>query len=230
MARPARARALTCVVVLAVLGTAACTGDPEPVVNPSSVVLQPGRPGDDTSTTAPEDFAGPLATGEWNQADVTFVTSMITHHLQALDMAALAPDRVASPEVATLAERITAAQGPEIHGLAAWLAERDLPVPAEAEQLDGTGPRVPATGHTHDHDGMAGMLSDAQMQALEDATGADFDRLFLEGMIQHHQGALDMADVVLVDGQDTYALEIAADTAAGQSAEIGRMQGLLDAL
>jgi len=228
--RRRRAEALTCAVVLAVLGaTTACTGgDDEATGTPSSVVVQPGRPGEDATTTAPEDFAGPPSTGEWNQADVTFVTSMIGHHVQALDMAALAPERAEAPDVVALAERITAAQGPEIHALAAWLQERELPVPAEVEALDGTGPRMPGGGH--DHDGMAGMISDEQMAALAAATGEEFDRLFLEAMIQHHGGALDMAGVALVDGQDTYALEIAADTAAGQGAEIDRMRGLLDGL
>ncbi len=226
-----RDRALTSVfVVAALLGVAACTGDDGATPTPSSVVVQPGRPGETASTTAPEDFAGPAEPGEWNQADVAFVTDMIGHHLQALDMAALAPDRAEDDDVVALAERIAAAQGPEIHALAAWLQERELPVPAGAESLDGTGPRVPDAGHDHGEDGMAGMLSAAQMSALEAASGAEFDRLFLEGMIQHHQGALDMAGVVLVDGQDAYALEIAADTAAGQGAEIDRMRGLLDAL
>lgn len=229
--RRRREAALTCAVVVPMLLVAsACTGDDDASATPSSAVVQPGRPGDDPTTTAPEDFDGPQPAGEWNQADVTFVTSMIGHHLQALDMAALAPDRAEAPDVAAFAERVTAAQGPEIHALAAWLQERGLPVPAEVESLDGTGPRVPDSGHDHAHDGMAGMLSAEQMTALESATGAEFDRLFLEGMIQHHQGALDMVDVVLVDGQDTYALEIAADTAAGQGAEIDRLRGLLDAL
>lgn len=226
-----RDRALTSAFVVAtLLGAAACTGDDEATATPSSVVVQPGQPGETARTTAPEDFDGPADPGEWNQADVTFVTEMIGHHLQALDMAALAPDRAEADDVVALAERIAAAQGPEIHALAAWLQERELPVPAEAEGLDGTGPRVPDAGHDHGAGGMAGMLSAEQMAALEAATGAEFDRLFLEGMIQHHQGALDMADVALVDGQDTYALEIASDTAAGQGAEIDRMRGLLDAL
>ena len=106
--RRRRAEALTCAVVLAVLGaTTACTGgDDEATGTPSSVVVQPGRPGEDATTTAPEDFAGPPSTGEWNQADVTFVTSMIGHHVQALDMAALAPERAEAPDVVALAERV----------------------------------------------------------------------------------------------------------------------------
>ncbi|MBD5785006.1 DUF305 domain-containing protein [Cellulosimicrobium terreum] len=206
----------------------ACTGGGDEVTStPSSVVVQPGRPGEDVTTTAPDDFDTAPSTGGWNPADVTFVTSMIGHHLQALDIAALAPERAQAPDVVALAERITAAQGPEIHALAAWLQERELPVPAEA--LDGTGPRVPDAGHEHGDGEMAGMLDADQLAALEAASGAEFDRLFLEGMIQHHQGALTMVDVVLVDGEDTYALEIAADTAAGQGAEIDRMRGMLDA-
>jgi uncharacterized protein (DUF305 family) len=74
------------------------------------------------------------------------------------------------------------------------------------------------------------MLSDEQMAALAAASGAEFDRLFLEGMIQHHQGALDMVDGVLVDGRDLFANEIAAETASGQGGEIDRMRDLLAAL
>jgi len=225
---------VTCgfVVLGVVLGLGACTDDPEPTSTPSSVVVQPGRPGEDATTTAPEDYEASAEQGSWNQADVAFVAGMIEHHLQALEIAALAPDRAQSDDVRAFAERVTAAQGPEVHALASWLQARDLEVPEGADGAGGTGPRAPdGGGPGHDHgDGLAGMLTDEQMAALEAADGAAFDRLFLEGMIQHHQGALDMVDVVLVDGQDLFANEIAADTAAGQGGEIDRMRDLLAAL
>ena len=228
-------RRLTCgfVLVLALaLGTTACTGDPGLTSTPSSVVVQPGLPGERAATLAPEDFDAAPAEGTWNQADVGFVAGMIEHHLQALEIAALAPDRAASDGVRAFAERVTAAQGPEIHALASWLEERDVVVPEGAQDLGGTGPRVPDAGGGHEghREGVVGMLSDAQMAALAGSSGADFDRLFLEGMIAHHQGALDMVDVVQIEGQDMYASEIAAETASGQGGEIDRMRDLLNGL
>ncbi|MHA7135372.1 DUF305 domain-containing protein [Oerskovia turbata] len=224
---------MTCGIIVGALVLAGCTGDPEPTSTPSSVVVQPGLPGEGNTTTAPEDYTGALEQGPWNQADVAFVTGMIEHHLQALEIAALAPDRATSDGVRAFAERVTAAQGPEIHALASWLQARDVVVPEGVEAVGGTGPRVPAgegAGHGDHGEGVVGMLTPEQMAALAAARGADFDRLFLEGMIAHHQGALAMVDVVLVEGQDLYAGEIAADTASGQGGEIDRMRELLGGL
>lgn len=228
-------RLMTCgfVVVGAVLGTAACTGEAGPTSTPSSVVVQPGRPGDVAATVAPGDFEGVPDEGSWNQADVGFMTGMIEHHLQALEIAALAPERAESGAVRAFAERVTAAQGPEIHALASWLQERDITVPEGAESPGGTGPRAPAgsgTGHGGHGGDVVGMLTDEQMAALAAASGPEFDRLFLEGMITHHRGALDMVDALLTGGVDLYANEIAAETASGQGGEIDRMNDLLDGL
>ncbi len=220
---------------------AACTAsthEEEPTTEALSEVVQPGRPGEENRTLSPEEY-GPQS--EWNDADVAFVTLMIDHHLQALEMADLATTRAQDADVAGLAERITAAQGPEIHALVGWLQGRDLAVPVAAAELDGTGPRNPggagSTGghagdHAGEHDGSTphGMLSATQMEALAGATGAEFDRLFLEGMIVHHQGAVEMAQTAMVDGTDLYAGEMAADVASGQDAEIARMQQMLDGL
>ncbi|MBM7479355.1 DUF305 domain-containing protein [Oerskovia jenensis] len=231
----ASVRVLTCgfVVVGAVLGATACTGDPAPTSTPSSIVVQPGLPGETNATVSPEDYDDAPVEGSWNQADVGFVAGMIEHHLQALEIAALAPDRAESGAVRSFAERVTAAQGPEIHALASWLQARDVAVPEGARDLGGTGPRVSAGSggeHGAHGDGVVGMLTAEQMAALAGADGAEFDRLFLEGMIAHHQGALAMVDVVLVDGQDLFAHEIAAETASGQAGEIDRMRDLLDGL
>jgi uncharacterized protein (DUF305 family) len=193
--------------------------------------VQPGLPGEEASTVAPEDYVEAPVEGPWNQADVAFVAGMIDHHLQALEIAALAPERAESDAVLAFAERVTAAQGPEIHALAAWLQARGEAVPAGADDVGGTGPRVPSgAGHDAHGGGAVGMLTPEQMVALADARGAAFDQLFLDGMITHHEGALAMVDVVLVDGVDVYAGEIAADTASGQGGEIDRMRQLLDGL
>jgi uncharacterized protein (DUF305 family) len=217
--------------VVLVLVVAGCTGDPGPASTPSSVVVQPGLPGEGAESIAPEDYDAAPDEGTWNQADVAFVAGMIEHHLQALEIAALAPDRASSGAVRSFAERVTAAQGPEIHALVSWLQARDQAVPDGADGAGGTGPREPAgAGHGAHGEGAVGMLTPEQMAALAAAQGAEFDRLFLEGMIAHHQGALDMVAVVQGDGVDLYAGEIAADTASGQGGEIDRMRELLDGL
>lgn len=184
----------------------------------ATVVLQPGKPGEPASPGSPE---GPATESAWNHADVAFAQMMIPHHAQALAMAELAPDRAASPQVRALAERISAAQAPEIMTLAAWLDDRDMEVPRAHEQAG-------AWDHAqHGHDGMAGMLTQAEMDRLATSEGRRFDRLFLQGMIAHHRGALEMAGDVAVTGADLRISEMAADISAGQAAEIARMRGLL---
>lgn len=219
------------VLLLAATATASCSAGSEVTSEPSSVVVQPGRPGEQATTIAPEDFEAPDDPyAAWNEADAEFVTAMIGHHAQALEMSALAPDRSASEQVKTMADRIAAAQSAEIHGLAAWLDARSLPVPVEAEVADGSGPRDPAADGEHGHELHPGMLTQDELSELSAATGADFDRLFCELMIRHHQGAIDMAQEQITTGSDLYAGEIANDTAAEQSAEIARLEDILAGL
>lgn len=131
-------------------------------------------------------------------------------------MAELAPARAKDESVAALARRIQGAQGPEIRLMASWLAARGLALPEGMDDMDHEGHAMPMTG----------MLSDAQMAELEAARGARFDRLFLAGMIQHHQGAVDMAGTEIEEGSDQLALELAADISTGQFVEIRRMLDL----
>ena len=147
---------------------------------------------------------------------------MVPHHAQAIVMSKLAEKHARSDRVRELAARIRAAQGPEILMMAAWLEERDMAVPTAAEDPS-------EWDHSeHGHNGMVGMLTDAQMDELARARGTAFDRLFLRAMVQHHEGAIDMADDVAVDGIDIMVSEVAADVALTQTAEIGRMQEMLD--
>jgi uncharacterized protein (DUF305 family) len=219
-------------LLLAVTATASCTAGGTVTSEPSSVVVQPGRPGEQATTIAPEDFEAPGDPyAAWNEADAEFVTAMIGHHAQALEMSALAPDRSASEQVKTMADRIAAAQSAEIHALAAWLDARTLPVPVEAEAADGSGPRVPAEDDEHGHGELhPGMLTGDELAGLGAATGADFDRLFCELMIRHHRGAIDMAQEQITTGNDVYAGEMATDAAAEQSAEIARLEDILAGL
>ncbi|NNU26710.1 DUF305 domain-containing protein [Isoptericola sediminis] len=217
--------------LVAVTAVTSCTGGaPEEAAGtaaPESVVVQPGRPGEDSTTVQPEDFEATEPEDRWNEADATFVSDMIVHHAQALEMSALAADRAEDPSVLAIADRIRDTQGAEIHGMAGWLQGHGLPVPVPLEGGDGSGPRVPAE---HDHEDMPGMLTDAQMAELEAATGAEFDRLYLEGMIQHHRGAVTMSTDLVGAGTNLRTQELAADIGAGQLAEIDRMQEMLDGL
>jgi len=148
----------------------------------------------------------------WNEADIRFAQMMIPHHEQAIVMSELVLDKEdVAPEVADLAEQIKAAQGPEIDQMESWLADWDAP-----SMTDG-----------HAMGGMDGLLTEQQMDALEGASGATASTLFLEGMIEHHEGAIDMAEEHQDDGEHEEALELSAEIIETQSAEIERMQQLL---
>ncbi|MFD5316711.1 DUF305 domain-containing protein [Streptomyces sp. NPDC127098] len=152
---------------------------------------------------------------EWNDADVAFAQGMIPHHRQAVEMAELAASRAESPEVVELAEAIEAAQAPEIATLTEWLTAWGEDVPAEDEDHSG-------------HD-MAGMMSPDDMSSLEQSDGAEFDAAFLRMMIEHHEGAVEMAETEQSGGAYQPALDMAADIVATQSDEIARMNELIDA-
>jgi len=217
--------ALTAGLALALSG---CTSD-EPGADGGNgtgggdaAVIQPGGPGEDNATVSPKKAKQAVAP-EFNGADVAFMQMMVPHHAQAIEMAKLAEKRASSRPVRDLAARIRAAQGPEILMMASWLDERNMDVPTAAEDPS-------EWDHSqHGHNGMMGMLTEAQMKGLAQATGARFDKLFLEGMIQHHKGAIDMAGDVAVDGIDVMVSEVAADVSMTQSAEIDRMHTLLAA-
>ncbi len=147
---------------------------------------------------------------EHNEADVTFAQGMIPHHEQAIEMSEMALSQAARPEVKDLASRIRAAQEPEIAKMTRWLEDWGQPVQPEHGEHPG-----------------AGMLSDAEMTQLRGASGPAFDRLFLEGMIRHHEGAVSMAQEELDKGQFPEAKELARDIIAAQRAEIAEMQRLL---
>jgi uncharacterized protein (DUF305 family) len=169
------------------------------------------------------------ARADYTKADVRFMRMMIAHHAQALVMSALAPANEASRQVQTLAARITNAQRDEIDTMQRWLRMRGQDVPAI--DIDGTALRVDGKS-VHGMD-MAGVLTQAQIDELEAARGAAFDRLFLKYMIEHHRGATAMVDTLFsTDGaaQDEAAFKLASDINADQTTEIARMKRMLDAL
>jgi uncharacterized protein (DUF305 family) len=160
-------------------------------------------------------------------ADVSFMQGMIGHHAQAVQMTALVGERTRNPQLRTLAERITVSQRDEIDIMSRWLTEHKQPVPATGEHAMHSG-----TGHPDGH-AMPGMLSPAQMDSLTTAREGDFDRRFLQYMIQHHEGALVMvADLLKMNGaaRDPMIFQFASDVDTDQRAEIRRMRALLATL
>ncbi|MEP0545329.1 MAG: DUF305 domain-containing protein [Rhodothermales bacterium] len=148
---------------------------------------------------------------------------MIPHHAQALDMTALVPARTTRRDLLLLAERIEVAQGDEIAWMQRWLQDRDEEVP-----MVGAGHAHHGAGH---HTLMPGMLTPEQLAQLAEASGPAFDRLFLEFMIQHHEGALVMVNDLLASpgaAQLTEVYRFASDIDADQRADIQRMKAMLE--
>ena len=159
-------------------------------------------------------------------ADVDFMAGMIPHHAQAVIMAGWAPTHGARKDVAILCERIVVGQRDEIGLMQTWLRDRGLTVP------DATSTRHKMKMNGMEHEMlMPGMLTDEEMAALDRARGPEFDRLFLVGMIKHHQGAIDMVDVLFKAygaAQDEVVFKFANDVQADQSIEIGVMNKMLE--
>jgi uncharacterized protein (DUF305 family) len=159
---------------------------------------------------------------EFNDADVAFATDMIQHHAQALSMVDLTLDRPLDQKVQKLAEDIRAAQGPEIEEMTDWLTAWDEPVPETV--------RDHANAHGDgdlDMGDMPGMMSAEEMAALEDTPDAEFQDLWLEMMIEHHEGAIEMAATERSDGHFEPAVQLAEAIESSQTDEIEVMQGLL---
>ncbi len=148
----------------------------------------------------------------FNDADVTFAQMMIPHHQQALEMAKLAPGKASSPTVKELAAKIEAAQDPEITMMKSWLSAWGKPAPAGTDM-----------GH-----GMPGMMSMDDMMKLQGATGPEFDKMFLQMMIHHHNGAIEMAEDEQAKGTNPDAKSLAERIASSQAAEVAQMTQLLN--
>ncbi len=165
----------------------------------------------------------------YTKADIDFMNGMIAHHAQAVVMAKWAPTHGASPAVQRLCARIANAQRDEIRTMQGWLRDRQLPVPVP-DTTTGMGMIMNGTVH---HMMMPGMLSAEQLHALDQARGEQFDKLFLQGMISHHQGAVTMVDDLFGSygaAQDQLTFKLANDISADQTTEIERMQKMLVAV
>nr|WP_245528944.1 DUF305 domain-containing protein [Beutenbergia cavernae] len=193
---------LPAIVLATAVSVAACSNGEEPSHDMSDMSSAPASSGE----TAGQEQ-------DVNDADVVFAQMMIPHHAQAIEMADLILGKAdIRPEVTDLALEIKEAQGPEISQLAQWLGEWGAEETAPEEM---------------DHGPMDGMMSEEDMQALESAQGAEAERLFLEQMIVHHEGAIEMAETQLEDGLHEPVHRMAQDIVDTQQAEISTMEQLL---
>jgi len=164
----------------------------------------------------------------YTAADVHFMSGMISHHAQAIQMAGWAPTHGAGPSVRILAKRIINAQQDEIATMQRWLTDRLQPVPEATPK--GMKRMMDGVEHVML---MPGMLSEEQMKQLDQSRDAEFDRLFLTFMIQHHRGAVTMVNELFGSygaGQDETVFKFASDVNVDQSTEIDRMEKMLAAL
>lgn len=201
------------------------------------VVVQPGAPGQPTRTL-PASTRATLPPR--SAADVRFMQGMIMHHAQAVEMTALIASHTVDENLRSLGARISHSQSDEMKFMKRWLEARGEPLsPSMTNEMQGTdmsghAAHLGQSGHPMGSAGhsmlMPGMLTEKQMEALKKAKGHDFDRLFLTGMIQHHNGALmmvkDLFDAAGA-GQDAELFNFATDVDSGQRAEIRVMQRLL---
>ena len=200
--------------VIVAAGAPACAT----AVREQAPILQPGAPGEATRTIPAEDVSSLPRPGH-TAADIAFMQGMIGHHRQAVEMVALLQTRTSSEAMKNLAQRIAVSQADEIQMMKEWLEDRGAEPPSDH-------------GH-HDAALMPGMLTAEEMQQLAAAKGPAFDRLFLESMIRHHEGALIMVRDLFATpgaGQDADIYAFASDVDADQRMEIIRMAGMLKEL
>ncbi len=178
--------------------------------------------------------ASAQSTPTYTQADVRFMQGMIGHHSQALAMVALIPARTTRPDIRALGQRIKVSQQDEIALMKQWLRDRHQQIPAsEMSHGDMSSHAMQMPGMPMSDTLMPGMLTPAQMTELTNASGAEFEALFLKDMIQHHEGALAMVARLLGTtgaGQEPEVFRFAAEVDTDQRAEIARMGALLNAM
>ena len=223
--RHPRAHALGGALLVA-LALAACSGEAAPPVasatSPTAPVLQPGKPGQPNASLSGS-AALPSRTGSPQATDVKFMQDMIVHHAQAIVMVSLVRDNLTDTQVKSLASRISDEQRPEIDAMAKWLKAKGESVPPQA-----TNPEFGSGGH--EHAGMPGMATEAQLKQLKAARGDAADRLWLQLMTAHHQGALTMVVDQHRTGTDDLVTQLGDEIHVTQSVQIGYMREMLDRL
>src|SRR5205085_11423702 len=212
-----RNRLLTAGVLAGLFSLPVCAQQADPE---KPVVVQPGAPGQPTRTLPPSTRA---TLPPRSPADVQFMQDMIMHHAQAVEMTALIESHTPNKDLRLLGARISHSQSEEIKFMKRWLEARGEPTSLAM-------PEMPGMDMSKQPMLMPGMLTPKQMEALKKADGAEFDQLFLTGMIQHHNGALVMVKDLFDSagsGQDAELFSFATDVDSGQRAEIRIMQTML---
>jgi uncharacterized protein (DUF305 family) len=210
------AAAVTLVLLIAVAGAACRTAAGQA----GPPIVQPGAPGEASHVIA-ADKAVDLSHVQATAADVKFMQGMIGHHQQAVEMVALIPTHSSREDMRLLGHRIDLSQADEIKMMKRWLEVRRQEIPGEHAM------------HMHGATLMPGMLSPEEMERLTAATGTEFDRLFLEGMMKHHGGAITMVNELFATpgaGQEVEIFSFASDVDADQRMEIDRMGAMLNAI
>ena len=178
--------------------------------------------GSDDAADAPVE----VSATEHNHADVAFATDMMQHHAQALAMVDLTVGRELDPEVTSLAEDIRTAQAPEIELMVDWLTDWDEEVPETVRDHANAGHDMDESAEGMDHGDMPGMMTAEDMAVLEGASDAEFRDMWLDMMVEHHEGAVQMAETETSDGRYKAAVDLAGDIVEAQTAEIEKMEGL----
>jgi uncharacterized protein (DUF305 family) len=199
--------AIAAVASVAIIGTATACSDNSSSSSHSTGSSAMSMPAGSTASSIP-------GSAGFNAADVTFDQMMIPHHQQAVEMAKLVPSRTKNEQVRTLATAIEGAQQPEIDQMTAALKAWNQPT------------SMPTMG-SHDEHSMSGMMSDGQMGQLKTLSGSAFDKMWLQMMIEHHQGAITMAKTELQQGKDTATKRLAQSIIDGQQKEITQMKTML---
>ncbi|MEF3405519.1 DUF305 domain-containing protein [Agromyces sp. CCNWLW203] len=209
-----------CLALVLVFGLAACTADTDGAP-PTSPVVQLGAPGEENHTLAPGETLN-LESPKHTEADEQFMLDMIVHHDQAITMTGFVDERTDDRDIRLLAERMRVSQEDELDLITEWLQDRVVPL-NDARAGGGHG--------GHDGDAMPGMLTKAQLAELEAADGAEFERLFLEYMIMHHQGAVQMVAELYAagGGHESEIDQFARHVESDQGVEIAKLQQLLAA-
>ena len=178
---------------------------------------------------AANDASTQVTETDHNDADVAFATDMIQHHAQALSMVDLTVDRTLDPEVQQLADDIREAQGPEIETMSDWLQEWDEEIPATMRDHSNAGHDMEGMGDSMDglDSDMPGMMSGDDFDELENAPDSEFQAMWLEMMVAHHEGAVEMAQEEQDNGQYKPAVDLAGAVVETQTTEIDKMKKLL---
>jgi uncharacterized protein (DUF305 family) len=182
--------------------------------------------GDDDGTGGAADPVKVPASEDFNGTDVTFATDMIPHHAQALSLVDLTLGRDVSPELLSLSEQVRDTRSAEIEQMADWLEEWGQPVPETSRD------HLNAEGHGDDdgtdaHHDLPGMLDEDRVQELADAGGAEFERTWVEMMIEHHEGAVEIAETEIAEGEHPDATAMAESILETQRAEIEQLESML---